>query len=101
MEHTLLIKVQYVLIGTERQGSINFSCAAPSGEYKKIFFPFSHPELKADTSAAVSLHYFLGKKINASPVSSCTLVRMVWPACSATRVGPPSRSKVRHKLIIS
>lgn len=56
------MKDQYVLIGTERQGSINFCCAAPSGEYKKIFSPFSHPELKADTSAAVSLHYFGGEK---------------------------------------
>lgn len=88
MKHTLLIKDQYVLIGTERQGSINFSCAAPSGEYKKkILFPFSHPELKADTSAAVSLRYFW--KTNASPVSSCTLDRMVWTGCSATHVGPP------------
>lgn len=70
MKHMLLNKDQYVLIGTERQGSIHFKKLAHSGEHKKIFFPFLHSELKADTSEGVSLHYFF---INASPVSSRTL----------------------------
>lgn len=47
---------QYVLIGTERQGSINFKKLAHSGEHKKIFYQFLHPELKADTSEAVSFY---------------------------------------------
>lgn len=70
----MLPNKEYVLMGTERQDSMTRpyfkQIATLSGEYKKIIFPFLHPESKEATSEAVSLHSFC---IRASPVSRCTL----------------------------
>lgn len=62
------------MLGTERQASMTRpyfkQIATLSSKYKKIIFPFLHPESKEATSEAVSLHSFC---IRASPVSRCTL----------------------------
>lgn len=65
---------EYVLMGTERQDSMTRpyfkQIATLSSKYKKIIFPFLHPESKEATSEAVGLHSFC---IRASPVSRCPL----------------------------
>lgn len=62
------------MLGTERQASMTRpyfkQIATLSSKYKKIIFPFLHPESNEATSEAVSLHSFC---IRASPVSRCTL----------------------------
>lgn len=70
----LLNKDECVLMGTERQAPMTRpyfkQIATLSSKYKKIIFPFLHPESKEATSEAGSLHSFC---IRASPVSRCTL----------------------------